>query len=80
MLSHILLYYISYCGLLIFGVEGMLMKSALVFIICSRMGKRGVGKEIAKKEMEKRGGICTSRVFFRFVELQVKVKYRKGER
>lgn len=56
------------------------MKSALVFIICSRMGERGVGKEIAKKEIEKRGGICTPRAFFCFVELQVKVKYRKGER
>lgn len=36
------------------GVEGIPTKSALVSIICSRMGKKGIGKEIAKREMEKR--------------------------
>lgn len=43
------------------GVEGIPTKSALVSIICSRMGKKGIGKEIAKKEMEKRGGKYTLR-------------------
>lgn len=65
------------------GVEGIPTKSALVSIICSRMGKKGIGKEIAKKEMEKKGWQIyppCPRAFFRFVDLQVKVTYRKGKR